>query len=624
MQKTKLILLFASIIFSCSEKDAEHTYDLAIQNVAVFDSKKKEVIDAQTLLINSDTIALIIDSSRPFKAKTTIKKNGNLVVPGFIDTHMHLTQIFGDGNWIAPEFIEDEVVFKRVLAEQYLKHGVTTIFDMGSPEKWLDVTLKWQKTSSPSYPNIYMTGGALKSDESYEPNMNHAEVLNPSHAHVKVAQYDSLGIKHLKLYSSLNRPELKAVVEKAKEIGLTIYGHIDRNNITLNDAMDMGVYNFEHFFTVAESVFNLEDYEQEFSTRFGIEGVRSIDEYSARLLFLFVFIKEKPELESKMNELVEKLSQSQATISTTIHVLGAVARKTDFFTSFQTYPLRNQPYFPSFSKVEQKNIEDAFDVMMAFLLKMHQKGIKIRIGTDTRLGGRAFLSEMQLMQNAGFSMKDIFAIATINAAEAMAVDNLYGSIEIGKKADLIIFDKDPFEDFENIVKHKTIIKGGVPVVLKPTVTNTMYELISEQGVEKGLEWYRENKDSDTYLKPKKSELNEVAYLLLKDERIAESIALLKEVRTLFPNSSAYNDMAESQLNTTGYYYLQIDKEEEALGVFKYIVELFPTSWNAHDSLGEAYLANNQEERSIESYEKSIELNPGNTHGINMLKKLKNK
>lgn len=49
---------------------------------------------------------------------------------------------------------------------------------------------------------------------------------------------------------------------------------------------------------------------------------------------------------------------------------------------------------------------------------------------------------------------------------------------------------------------------------------------------------------------------------------------------------------------------------------------FPQSWNAHDSLGEAYAAAGQNDLAIKNYEKSVELNPKNTAGLQALKKLR--
>jgi cytochrome c-type biogenesis protein CcmH/NrfG len=52
------------------------------------------------------------------------------------------------------------------------------------------------------------------------------------------------------------------------------------------------------------------------------------------------------------------------------------------------------------------------------------------------------------------------------------------------------------------------------------------------------------------------------------------------------------------------------------------VEEYPKSSNVYDSLGEAYMAAGQKDLAIQNYEKSIELDPKNQNGIDMLKKLR--
>ena len=52
------------------------------------------------------------------------------------------------------------------------------------------------------------------------------------------------------------------------------------------------------------------------------------------------------------------------------------------------------------------------------------------------------------------------------------------------------------------------------------------------------------------------------------------------------------------------------------------VKLFPASWNAYDSLGEAYAAAGQKDLAIQNYEKSVQLNPKNDNGKAALAKLK--
>lgn len=79
---------------------------------------------------------------------------------------------------------------------------------------------------------------------------------------------------------------------------------------------------------------------------------------------------------------------------------------------------------------------------------------------------------------------------------------------------------------------------------------------------------------------------------------------------------------EDFLNSAGYQQLRFNHIQEAIELFKENIRLHPDSFNAYDSMGEAYMINGQKTLAIENYEKSISLNPGNEGGKAMLKKLK--
>jgi len=83
-------------------------------------------------------------------------------------------------------------------------------------------------------------------------------------------------------------------------------------------------------------------------------------------------------------------------------------------------------------------------------------------------------------------------------------------------------------------------------------------------------------------------------------------------------------IAESYLNRFGYELLAMGSTKDAIEIFEINVEAFPGSWNAYDSLGEAYMEDGKKELSIKNYEKSIRLNPDNTNAKEVLKKLKEK
>ena len=75
------------------------------------------------------------------------------------------------------------------------------------------------------------------------------------------------------------------------------------------------------------------------------------------------------------------------------------------------------------------------------------------------------------------------------------------------------------------------------------------------------------------------------------------------------------------MNNFGYTLLRRNRTEEAIKAFNLNVELFPESFNAYDSLGEAYMKAGNNELAISNYLRSLKLNPENESGIRALKKL---
>ncbi len=84
------------------------------------------------------------------------------------------------------------------------------------------------------------------------------------------------------------------------------------------------------------------------------------------------------------------------------------------------------------------------------------------------------------------------------------------------------------------------------------------------------------------------------------------------------------DFSEEEINTLGYKLLRAGKNKDAIAIFKLNVEEHPRSWNVYDSLGEAYMEDGQKELAIKFYRKSLDINPDNDNGKEMLKKLEEK
>jgi CubicO group peptidase (beta-lactamase class C family) len=92
--------------------------------------------------------------------------------------------------------------------------------------------------------------------------------------------------------------------------------------------------------------------------------------------------------------------------------------------------------------------------------------------------------------------------------------------------------------------------------------------------------------------------------------------------TLYEERKGEGTVLERRINDFGYALLQQGKVTEAIDVFRFNVYVHPESSNCFDSLGEAYMVYGNRELAIKNYERSVELDPGNVHGKEMLEKLK--
>ncbi|MBY0481051.1 MAG: amidohydrolase family protein [Chitinophagaceae bacterium] len=446
----KSLTFFLSLLIALALCGQTKSYDLAIKNATVFDSKSGTVSKNQIILIKAGIIVVVTKNKKDFLATKTIDAKGRLITPGFIDTHIHPTDVFGDYN-AAPEYLpKDSLMFyRKKLSDTYLPYGVTTAMIMGQPEKWLQPILSWTADPLPNYLDIYTVGGALISNESRKPYINHITVESPLAAKQKVLEYYKLGIRHIKLYWRLHKPEFEAAFKTADSLGMKIYGHIDQNVMFMDTTLDIGLRNYEHILTLDNSILHFQNDGKNFSLQMQKYYAPTISNFPLVRLEMFRFIHDKNK--TAMDSLINKLSKNKATFSTTIHLMAEQFGLTYFINKTDTL----------LSKEQIARCKESFKIFMSYVKQLFDKGIKLRIGTDCANGGKAIISEQLLLFENGFSVPAILQISTINGATALGLDNKYGSIEKGKRADILIWEKSPFDDYKNFLATKTIIKDGV-------------------------------------------------------------------------------------------------------------------------------------------------------------------
>jgi len=119
------------------------------------------------------------------------------------------------------------------------------------------------------------------------------------------------------------------------------------------------------------------------------------------------------------------------------------------------------------SKVHEREVRTAERnaVGRANLKRVRDSGIPIAMGTDAgnpgTLHGPSVYAEMEAMQAAGMTPMEVLVAATKGGSRALSREKEIGTVEKGKRADLVVFAKDPAADIANARSVKGVVRGGV-------------------------------------------------------------------------------------------------------------------------------------------------------------------
>lgn len=118
----------------------------------------------------------------------------------------------------------------------------------------------------------------------------------------------------------------------------------------------------------------------------------------------------------------------------------------------------NEPWLPAPSRAKAAEVGP---LMLEMLRRAHQGGVTVAFGTDTgvsRHGDNA--KEFALMVEAGFTPEEAIRAATVVASQHLEMAKDIGTLEPGKYADLIAVSKDPLKDIRVLEAVEFVMKGG--------------------------------------------------------------------------------------------------------------------------------------------------------------------
>jgi len=394
-----------------------------IQNVNILTMKDSVLIKNQSVLIENGTIQKIgTDIQNP--NATIIDGTGKFLMPGLTDMHVHLF---------------DRHPLKNTWIMLLLINGVTSVRDMcGEPGK-LQLRAKI-KNNEILAPNLYQSGPIINGVRDNAGLFSFAATSEQGRE-IVIAQKKS-GYDFIKVYDGLTKEAYSAIVDEAHQQEILVDGHLP-DKISLEDAIKLKHNSIEHL----TGYFEWKDYQVSLNVP---------DNYASLTANSTVW--NCPTLYNHYMNGSRKGASEMMNYAETSGLLPSDLR--------EIWKKRMNNNSREVMEIVDKYGASNFESLRKIVLTLYNSKAKLIAGTDAGnlpllIPGYSLHQELRIMNEMGIPNYEVLKMTTVNAALAMNKNTEFGTVEVGKRADLLLLDANPLDNINNLQNMSGLMIRGI-------------------------------------------------------------------------------------------------------------------------------------------------------------------